>query len=250
MGTTNLTYEGLQELVSQIEAKYATIASVPTRTSDITNDSDFQTGTQVSNAITSAISGVTQFDYQIVSELPVTGVKGVIYLLPNSGFGTNVYDEYIWIESGDPATGSFELFGTKEVEVVEYVGDGTYVTIVDGTGANAGKKVVQLVSDKAGLIDTALQGITSTGSSVVVTGSGTTKNLEVSQTIQDGAALGATSLQGVGSTGSSIVVSGTGASKNLEVAQSIQDGAAAGATALQPEDITAITNPQIDALFA
>lgn len=248
MATTNLTYEGLQELVSKMNAKYATIASVPTKVSDLTNDSNFQTGTEVAASIASAIEGVTQFDYQIVNTLPATGVKGVIYMVPNEGTGQNVYDEYIWIVVD--GTGRFELYGTKEVEVVEYVGDGTYVTIVDGTGANAGKKVVQLVTEKANLLDSALQGITSASNSLVVTGSGTTKNIEVSQTIQDGASAGATALQSVASSGNTIDISGTGTARNLEVASSIVSGAAAGATALQPADITAITNAQIDALFA
>lgn len=211
------TYEylnstGLAELVSKIAAKYATKTSIPTKTSDLTNDSTFQTETEVSSAITSAIAGVTQFDYQIVSELPAEGVKGVIYLVANSGAGQNVYDEYIWIVV--EGTGRYELFGTKELEVTEYVGEGTYVEIVDGTGALAGKKVVQPTTGTTASLakaDSALQSVTSTGSTVVVTGSGDTKNLEVSQTIVD--------------------------------------GAAAGATATQPSDFGSISNADIDALF-
>ena len=61
--------------------------------------------------INSAISGVVQFDYEIVSELPTTGVKGKIYLMLNTGTGTNIYDEYIYINS------KFELMGTTQIDI-------------------------------------------------------------------------------------------------------------------------------------
>lgn len=61
--------------------------TVPTKTSDITNDSNFQNATQVSTAIDNAISGITgiefNFDYDTVSELPATGAAGTIYFIPD-----------------------------------------------------------------------------------------------------------------------------------------------------------------------
>ena len=51
--------------------------------------------------LTDAIAGVTQFEYEKVDELPVTGDKGIIYLVLEDG----EYSEYIWI--GD----AFEQFG-------------------------------------------------------------------------------------------------------------------------------------------
>lgn len=212
-----LNQTGLEELVSNINTKFATKAQLPTKVSDLTNDSNFQTDSEVASAIATAIAGVTQFDYQIVSELPAEGVKGVIYLVANSGSGSNVYDEYIWIVVGEgtSAEGRFEKFGEKQLELVEYKGDGTYTTVVDGTGADAGKKIVELTpgaQTSLGLADTAVQGFTSTGSTIDVAGIGTTKN--------------------------------------LEVASSIVSGASAGATAVQPGDLGSISNAAIDALFA
>lgn len=96
------------------DANKAVDVTVPTKTSDLTNDSDFQTGTQVSTAITTAIAGVTQFDYQVVESLPATGVKGTIYLMANSGSGSNVYDEYVWIDN------KFEKLGSTEVDLSGY----------------------------------------------------------------------------------------------------------------------------------
>uniref|UniRef100_UPI00295ECBBD hypothetical protein n=1 Tax=Faecalibacillus intestinalis TaxID=1982626 RepID=UPI00295ECBBD len=49
----------------------------------------------VTKEIASAVSGVTQIDYSVVEQLPSTGKKGVIYLVANSGTGSNIYDEYI-----------------------------------------------------------------------------------------------------------------------------------------------------------
>ena len=190
-----LTQEGLVRYNNNIKATY------PTKTA-------------VTSEIASAIAGVTQFDYDIVDTLPVTGEKGVIYLVANSGSGQNVFDEYIWIETteGTTTVGRYELFGTKELSVVEYVGDGTYVTVTDGTGAQEGKKVVNIASAKQSLIDGALQSVASSGSTVTITGEGPAKNLEVSSTIVS--------------------------------------GASAGASALQPSDVGPISDADIDALFA
>ena len=79
----------------------------------------YQTASQVSTAIQTALAGVTQIDFQVVQSLPQTGTKGVIYLLSNSGTGSNVYDEYIWID-GTPS-GSFEKIGSTSVDLSGYV---------------------------------------------------------------------------------------------------------------------------------
>ena len=71
--------------------------------------------------VDTAISGVTQFDYEVVASLPATGTKGVIYLVSNSGSGSNIYDEYIWVVNG--GTGSFEKIGTTDIDLSGYVQD-------------------------------------------------------------------------------------------------------------------------------
>lgn len=103
-----------------------TIPTVPTNVSAFTNDAGYQNSTQVQTAINSAISGITGFEYQVVQTLPATGEKGVIYLVPNSGSAPNIYDEYIWIESGQ--SGSFEKIGTTETDLSGYVTDGELQT--------------------------------------------------------------------------------------------------------------------------
>lgn len=243
----------------------------------------YPTKTAVTNEITSAIAGVTQFDYQIVNSLPVSGTKGIIYLVANSGSGQNIYDEYIWIETteGTTTTGRYELFGTKELTVVEYVGDGSFVEIVDGTGANAGKKVVQLKNTKV-VTRVDVLGDTDNGVSLGYKQNGDDAqtyaeiigfpkaststsdvyvakdafdmsdkvDFKIKDAIKNGAAAGATALQSVASSGSTVTITGEGTAKNLEVASTIVSGAAAGATATQPGDFGAISNASIDALFS
>ena len=80
---------------------------------------EYQTAQDVDDAITEALAGITGIDFTVVQTLPQTGEKGVIYLLSNSGTGTNVYDEYIWID-GTPS-GSFDKIGTTAVDLSGYV---------------------------------------------------------------------------------------------------------------------------------
>lgn len=109
--------------------------TVPTKVSDLTNDSKFQTDTQVAASIAEAIAGVTQFDYEVVASLPATGVKGKIYLVANTGTGDNIYDEYIWM-AGEP-TGHFELLGTTQLDLSGYVKATEMTAIPDATITSA-----------------------------------------------------------------------------------------------------------------
>ncbi|MFR3182511.1 MAG: hypothetical protein ACLTPN_02710 [Clostridia bacterium] len=99
------------------------VTGIPTKVSQLTNDSKFQTDTQVQSSINNAISGITSFDYQIVSQLPQSGKKGTIYLVSKSGSGKDVYDEYIWV------TDKFELIGTTAVDLTGYVKNTDLVAI-------------------------------------------------------------------------------------------------------------------------
>lgn len=102
--------------------------SIPSKVSDITNDLNYQTGTEVQSAIDTAIAGITQFDFEIVQSLPQTGEKGVIYLVANSGSGTNIYDEYIWVSSSS----SYEKIGTTDVDLSNYWSKSDLVSITNG----------------------------------------------------------------------------------------------------------------------
>lgn len=82
-------------------------------------------------------------EIRVVDTLPTASkdTKGAIYLVPNSGKGSNVKDEYVTYE---PSTGSYawEKIGTTDIDLSDYAkkGDGVTVTLnhnVSGTGVSA-----------------------------------------------------------------------------------------------------------------
>ena len=62
-----------------------------------------------------AIGNITEFDFQIVTELPAAGVKGVIYLIAHNHGEGDGYDEYIWV------TDKFEKIGNTDINLDGYV---------------------------------------------------------------------------------------------------------------------------------
>lgn len=119
----------------------ADISDFPINVSEFTNDSgyqtssqvesiiiskDYQTSNQVSEAISSALGGITQFDFEVIEEFPLKGVKGKIYLIANSGSGRNIYDEYIWVND------RFESLGKKEIDLSGYVQEKDFIVITNG----------------------------------------------------------------------------------------------------------------------
>lgn len=93
--------------------------AVPTKVSDITNDSGFQNATEVQALIDASIADITGIDFQIVTELPATGEHGVIYLVPKTGSSGDIYDEYIWV-TPTGGTAHFEKIGTTEIDLSDY----------------------------------------------------------------------------------------------------------------------------------
>lgn len=113
--TLTITQNGTT--VATFSANSATNTSaaitVPTATSDLTNDSDYQTGTQVSSAIATAIAGITGISFEIVQSLPATGDPSTIYLVSHGGSGTDIYDEYIYINN------AWEKLGTTSADFTD-----------------------------------------------------------------------------------------------------------------------------------
>lgn len=106
--------------------------AVPTKTSQLTNDSGFQTSTQVNSIVTgkgyqtqsqvqslinSAVGNITSIKYEKVNSLPVAGKNGVIYLVAHSHGTQDIYDEYIWIAD----TKTFEKIGNTDIDLSAYV---------------------------------------------------------------------------------------------------------------------------------
>lgn len=102
--------------------------SIPTKTSDLTNNSGFITKavndltnyylkseTYTKEEVQSLISAVNSITLQKVDSLPELGESNVIYLVPKSGSGNDIYDEYIFIY-GKP-----EHIGSTQVDLSNYV---------------------------------------------------------------------------------------------------------------------------------
>ena len=91
------------------------------------NDSNYQTDTQVTTAINTAIAQISTIDFVVVAsyqDLPVTGVKGTFYLVPHTPGTHDIYDEYIWTVTDDtttPPTYGYELIGTTSVDLTDYM---------------------------------------------------------------------------------------------------------------------------------
>lgn len=104
--------------------------TVPTQTSELTNNSGFITNT-VNNLINyylksetytklevqQLIASIPQFRVRVVQSLPETGERMVLYLVPKDGEAPDVYNEYIWVEEEE----EFELLGSTSVDLSDYV---------------------------------------------------------------------------------------------------------------------------------
>ena len=88
--------------------------TVPTKVSALTNDSGYQTSSQVQTLINNAISGITGIEFSVVTSLPSTGSKGVIYLVAHSHGSGDSYDEYIWVNN------AFEKIGNTDIDLSGY----------------------------------------------------------------------------------------------------------------------------------
>ena len=127
--------------------------TVPSSTSELTNDAGFQTASQVSSAISSATQNlatndsvssaistattnmatktyVTQQLANINKKTVVTSTTqmtdaNTIYLMANEGSGNNIYDEYIVVD------GTPEKVGTTEVDLTNYVQEDDLVPITN-----------------------------------------------------------------------------------------------------------------------
>lgn len=85
----------------------------------VDDSASLPTSGAVKSAINAAISGVTQFDVQVVESLPTTGVKGVIYLVAHAHGTGDGYDEYIWNAGAE--TPAFEKIGNTDIDLSQYM---------------------------------------------------------------------------------------------------------------------------------
>ncbi len=106
------------------------IPEYPSAVSELTNDSNYQTGIQVADSISlattdmatktyvnSQIANVDHLRREKVTTLPdiSEASPNIIYMVPNLSEGNNIFDEYMFID------GAYELMGSSAVDLTGYV---------------------------------------------------------------------------------------------------------------------------------
>ena len=86
----------------------------PTATAG-TKTTQIATTAFVDTAITNALAGITGITYEVVTSLPTTGQAGVIYLVSHNHGTSDIYDEYIWVNS------KFEKIGNTDIDLSDYM---------------------------------------------------------------------------------------------------------------------------------
>ena len=119
------------DLANRIKAK-ADSSAIPTAVSELTNDSGYQTSSDVTSAINTAIADITQFDYEIVQTLPSTGIKGTIYLVPSGSGSPDSYDEYVYVNNAWEKLGSAFTLPTASSSTLGGIKVGSRLSINNG----------------------------------------------------------------------------------------------------------------------
>lgn len=110
------------------------IPTVPTKVSELTNDSKFQTESQVDEKI----SNIKIFSVTKVDSLPEVGEENKLYLISSSEKSeSNIYDEYLWVDS------AFEKIGSTKIDLTNYWSKEELVALTN-------EELEQIISDIEG----------------------------------------------------------------------------------------------------
>ena len=128
-----VTFNGTAATIDPVTRTAAITATIPTKVSELTNDSGFQTASDVSGAISTAlgnyynktetdgkiaaaVAAASHLKYQIVESLPESEQDpNTIYLLAkDDGAGQDVYTEYMWLND------KWEILGDTSVDLTNY----------------------------------------------------------------------------------------------------------------------------------
>lgn len=121
------TLSNQTDLQNALDSK-ANSSDIPTKVSDLTNDSGFitntannltnyytKTNTYTKSEVDSLIGSVSSLDIQIVQTLPTQDIStSTIYLVPKTASTNDNYDEYIYVNN------SWEHIGSTEVDLSNY----------------------------------------------------------------------------------------------------------------------------------
>ena len=106
----------LSDFKTKMEAKITEAGKVPTKVSELTNDSEFQTKTEVTSAINTAVGKIVQMNIKPVEQLPEDDIDDhTIYLVPSeNGSENNAKIEYLHVD------GAWEIIGSTTVDLSNY----------------------------------------------------------------------------------------------------------------------------------
>lgn len=104
-----------------------TIKNGVTATTQAAGDNSTKVATTafVGTAIANALAEITGIKFEIVQTLPTTGENGTIYLVSHGGTGTNIYDEYVYVNN------AWEKIGTTDIDLSNYVQKTELVSITN-----------------------------------------------------------------------------------------------------------------------
>lgn len=124
------------DVTSQL-ADYAKKTEIPTKLSQLTNDKNFKTETEIQ----ALINNSTKLKKEVVASLPQTGKDDVIYLVKDEkGKDNNNYLEYLWLND------KYELIGSTQVDLSGYMTNEDFKSewekvrrVVDGCWSRVGR---------------------------------------------------------------------------------------------------------------
>ena len=137
--------------------------TVPTKVSDLTNDSKFQSDTEVSTAIQTAIAATGHASFEVVESVPTaaSASENVLYLVKNSK--TGYYDIYALV------SGEVVLLDDTTVDLTNYVTSEGLASAVAGlikltdisvTVTGSGNAITAITYDSATGVFTVTKGTT------------------------------------------------------------------------------------------
>lgn len=113
--------------------------TIPTKVSDLTNDTGFitnttnnltnyytKTNTYTKTEVDQLIGAISTLNIEIVQTLPSTGSTSTIYLVPKTASTNDNYDEYIYVSN------SWEHIGSTEVDLSNYYTKTQVDNLLDG----------------------------------------------------------------------------------------------------------------------
>ena len=129
VGGTDVAVKGLGSLayknsLTKSDVGLGSVVNAGQDSTPTANSNNYITSGGVENYVDTAISGISQFKYEVVTSLPTASANtmGKIYLVAHSHSSNDGYDEYITLESGTATkTYSWEKIGNTDIDLSNYV---------------------------------------------------------------------------------------------------------------------------------